>query len=69
MVRREASVMNSPYNASRPRSFASLSAWILCVRCVIQVVTMEAAAPTSDPQAAAIAMMTVEFMGSGSDVL
>ena len=68
MVRREASVMNSPYSASRTRSFASLSAWTALVRCVIQVVTMVAAAPTRDPQAAAIAVMMVEFMDSGTGV-
>src|SRR5512135_1009003 len=68
MARREASVMNSPYSASRTRSFASLSAWTVCVRCVIQVVTMVAAAPTRDPQAAAIAVMMVESMDSGTGV-
>src|SRR5512135_3217591 len=68
MARREASVMNSPYSASRTRSFASLSAWTVCVRCVIQVVTMVAAAPTRDPQAAAIAVMRVESMDSGTGV-
>jgi hypothetical protein len=56
--------MNSPYSASRLRSFSSRSAWFLCVRCVIQVVTMVAAPPTRDPQAAATAMMNVESMDS-----
>jgi len=35
---------------------------------VIQVVTIVAAAPIRDPQAAAIAVMMVEFMGSATGV-
>jgi hypothetical protein len=34
---------------------------MVCVRCVIQVVAMEAAAPTKEPSAAAIAVTIVEF--------
>lgn len=56
--------MNSLYSASRLRNFSSRSACTLCVRCVIQVVTMVAAAPTRDPPAAAPAVMTVESMVS-----
>jgi hypothetical protein len=54
--------MNSPYSVSLWRSFSSRSAYAVCVRCVIQVVAMLAAAPTSDPQTAATAVMIVEFM-------
>src|SRR5208282_5827724 len=61
-VRREASVMNSLYKDSRSRSFHSELARMICVRCVIQVVAMEAVAPTKEPSAAAIAVTTVEFI-------
>ena len=54
--------MNSLYKDSRSRSFHSEWARMVCVRCVIQVVAMEAAAPTKEPSAAAIAATTVEVM-------
>src|SRR5689334_2962370 len=54
--------MNSPYSASRSRSFPSRSAWALCVRCVSQVATLDAAAPTRDPAAAATGAILVESM-------
>ncbi len=60
MVRREASVINSLYKDSRSRSFHSEFARMVCVRCVIQVVAMEAVAPTKEPNAAAIAVTTVD---------
>src|SRR5205823_7854920 len=51
---------NSPYKDSRSRSFHSVLARIPCLRWVIQVVTTETEAPTSEPSAAAVAVTTVE---------
>ena len=54
--------MNSLYNDSRSRNFHSELARMVWVRCVIQVVAMEAVAPTKEPDAAAIAVTIVESM-------
>jgi hypothetical protein len=54
--------MNSLYKDSRSRNFHSELARMVCVRCVIQVVAIEAAAPTKEPSAAANAVTTVEFI-------
>ena len=62
MVRREASVMNSLYKDSRTRSFHSEWARMVSARRVIQVVAMEAVAPTKEPSAAANAVTIVEFI-------
>ena len=51
--------MKSWYNDSRSRSFNSVVARVACARWVIQVVAMEADAPTKEPTAAAIAVTTV----------
>src|SRR5437764_14032292 len=53
---RDASMMKSLYKDSRSRNFHSTFARADCARWLIQVVTMEAEAPTNEPSAAAIAV-------------
>src|SRR5438270_6033152 len=60
---RDASMMKSLYKASRSRIFHSTFARADCARWLIQVVTMEAEAPTNEPSAAAIAVTTVLSTG------
>src|SRR5437868_5325992 len=55
---RDASMMKSLYRDSRSRNFHSTFARADCARWLIQVVTMEAEAPTNEPSAAAIAVTT-----------
>src|SRR5205085_30462 len=43
-----------------PADLSSACARRVCVRCVIQVVTIDAVAPTTDPNAAAVAMTKFE---------
>src|SRR5262249_10235774 len=62
-TRREASVMNSPYNFSRSRSRACVSSRAACVRWVIQVVRTEVTPPAREPPAAAKADMTYASIG------
>src|SRR5947207_7060191 len=53
---RDASMMKSLYKDSRSRIFHSTFARADCARWLIQVVTIEAEAPTNEPSAAAIAV-------------
>jgi hypothetical protein len=63
-VKREISVMNSPQRVSRLRSSDWACSLIFWLRCVIQVVAMEAAAPASEPRTAAIPVMRAESISS-----
>src|SRR5262249_44928211 len=54
---------NSLYSVSHSRTFHSEFARMACVRWVIQVVAIEAMAPTNEPIAAAIAVQRVTFTG------
>src|SRR5262245_37643270 len=59
---REASMMNSLYNASRSRIRHSTLARFDCRRWLIHVVQMDAEAPTNEPSAAASAVIIVAFI-------